>query len=332
MNKYSRTALLAALAALALISAAMAGSRSIAWLGVVSQDVDRNLAEEFSLKSPDGAIIDEVVKDSPADKAGLKEDDIIIAFNDDKVRDSKDLTDLIHDSEPGDAVNLTVIRHGVEQKIAVELGKQSRSRGWFDRWNWTDVPSMPDVPAVPDIPSVPRSPHLYSYYQGERPYIGVTLVELSEEAAQALGGEKGGVLVDEVEEGSPAETAGVKAGDLIVAIDKEQVFNSSDVQEIIRDLDKGDTVRLSLIRDRKPLELRVKVELDEGPSFYGNRGVIRIPDLPDIELDRGHFQHYNRDRQDYSEQSEQYREEMRALQRDLEKMRKELEEMKKSLH
>ena len=328
MNKYFKTALIVTLAALALVSLAMAGSRSLAWLGVVTQGVDRDIAEEYSLKNDYGAMINEVVDHSPADKIGLKEDDIIIGFNDDKVRDSEDLADLIHDSKPGDTVSLTIIRKGAEQKISVELGRQSKYRNWFGNSDWYDVPSVPDIPPIPSTPGV------YSFYSGDRPYIGVTLVGLSEAAAQALGAPKGGVLVDAVDEDSPAATSGVKPGDMIVQIGKEEVFETEDVQEIIHDLDEGDTVHLSLIRDRKPLAVDVKVELDEGRGFYGNRGNISFSNQAAIELGRAgdRIRHYNRSSRAYREDSEQQREDMRELQRNLEKMRKELGEMKKSLH
>ncbi len=331
MNNYLKTALITTLAALALVSLAVAGSRSTAWLGVVTQEVDRHIAKELSLKDDYGAIIDDVVADSPADKIGLKEDDVIIGFNSDKVRDSEDLSDLIHDSKPGDTVSLTIIREGAEQKIAVELGRQPRSRSWFGNSDWY---SVPNIPSVPPIPAIPEAPGVYSFYSGDRPYIGVTLVSLSESAAKALGATKGGVLVDDVERDSPAETAGLKPGDLIVQIDKDEIFETEDVQAIIHDMDDGDTVHVSLIRDRKPLTVNVKVELDEGGGYSIGDNIIRVEGLGSSwhGVNRHGRHAYSPDWQEYSNDSKEYQSDMRELQKDLEKMRKELGEMKKSLH
>lgn len=195
MRKSTVVILAALLVGLVLVSVALAGSRSKAWLGVSAQEVDRQIAREFDLKEAGGAIIDDVVRNSPADKADLREDDIVIAFNSEKVRDEYDLIDLIEDSRPGDTAVLTIIRDGAEKKITVELGRQKNHQDWSGSWSWTDgpvvVPPVPAVPSVPKIRGFSSGPgYLFSHGEDD-PYIGVLLLELSDEAAQALGASRG---------------------------------------------------------------------------------------------------------------------------------------------
>lgn len=309
-------------------SLAVAGPRSLAWLGVYTQNVDADIADEYSLKSDYGAIVDEIIENSPAEKAGVKEDDIIVAFNDNKVRDDDDLTDLVHDSKPGDTVTLTLIRDGKEQKIQVELGRRPRNSDWWDDMKWFDAPH------AAKLPRPPLPPRAYSYHYEEHPYIGVTMVELSEDAAQALGAEKGAVLVDEVKRNSPAEKAGLKPGDLIVAADGKDVYEAEDVREIVEDKDEGDTVSLSIVRARQKMTVEVKVELSEDSDFFGRSGVIRIPDLTDanlLALDAygralGHARHGK------ISESDEYRLEMKEFEHSMRKLKEDLGEMKKSLH
>jgi len=341
MNRYTKITVIAILAVVTLlVSAAWAGTRSLAWLGVVTQEVDREIAKEFSLTSRSGAIINEVVDNSPAEKAGLKEDDIILAFNDETVRDDDDLTDLVHDSRPGDSVTLTVFRGGAEQKIAVKLGRRSNFRSWFGNRDSYDIPRVPAVPMIPDVPMPPLAPLAdfdskgFGHYYQDSPYMGVTLIELSDEAAQAFGSAKGGVLINEVESDSPAETAGIKPGDIIVGIDGDAVYETEDIQDVIGDLDEGDTVQVSLIRDRKPLSVNVIVELYSDGGRHRRHGDIRIPDMSGFHLSQAKA--FKRDyalaMKEFSEESKDYQDEMRALQRDLKKMREDLGGMKKSNH
>ena len=127
MKWYGKVGLVVTIVLLATVSPVWAGSRSTAWLGVYTQSVDSDLADAFALSVDHGAIVNEVVKDSPADEAGLREDDIIISLGSDRIRDDEDLIDLVSDQDPGDEVVLKVLRDGKEKEIKVILGKRPRS-------------------------------------------------------------------------------------------------------------------------------------------------------------------------------------------------------------
>ena len=176
----------------------------------------------------------------------------------------------------------------------------------------------------------------YNYFHShdEYPYIGVSLLEVSRKTAVNLGAEKGGVLIDNVEKGSPADEAGLQAGDLIVAIDDEKIFEAEDVQEIIRDKDEGEVARIAYIRDRKQSTADVKVALDEDRRSYRRSHVLRIPDMPDIDISVPNLQvirdgHYL-DLNDFA--SDEYREAMKEYKKEMKELKSELKDLDISVY
>ncbi len=238
-----------------------------AYLGVFTQEVDRSLMRELDLTTRDGAAITGVVDDSPADKAGFEEDDVIISVDDVKITDDDDLSDVIGDHDPGDKVSITLIRDGKQKQILVALG---------DRDEY-DEPLI----ITGDVHGKPWS---YSSRNTSYGYIGVSLTELNRQLGGYFGVERGkGVLISEVEDGSPAETAGLKAGDVIVTIDNDKVNDIGDAQEIIRDHEEGEKVSVSIIRDRKPMTLTVEVEEQSGWSgSHSWTNAIVVPPVPPV--------------------------------------------------
>ena len=334
MSKHWKIGIIATLALAVCVSLAFAGSRT-AWLGVYTQEVDDEMAEDYDLTVDHGAIIDEIVDDSPAEEAGLEEDDIIIEFDGKVVRDDDDLSDLILDSRPGDTVSLTIIRDGKEQQIKVELERRPRSASWYGDRGWFDVPRAPKVPRVPSIPAPPSVPDYYYFNSDEEyPYIGVSLLEVSRKTAISLGAEKGGVLIDDVEKGSPAAEAGLQAGDLIVAVDDEKIFEADDIREIIEDKDEGEIARITYFRNRQQATVDVKVALDEDGGYYGHSQIIRLPDVPDVDIRapklKGLHYGYSLDGDDH--ELDAYKDAMKDYQKELKKLKFEMRDLKKSLH
>src|SRR5574341_626211 len=101
-----------------------------AWLGVMTQTVDKDISDAFDVDVDYGAIVNEVIEDSPAEKANLEEGDVIISFNGQKVWDSDDLTDFIEESESGAKASLGIIQIGREMTVDVELGSRPRGSSW----------------------------------------------------------------------------------------------------------------------------------------------------------------------------------------------------------
>lgn len=286
----------------------------VAWLGVYTQTVDEQIAETYNLKTDRGAIINEVVDDSPASKAGLLEDDVIIRFGGDRVRDADDLTELVWDHVPGDEVEVLVVRDGQEKEYKITL--DSRQAGWAPR---ADGPGQ-----------------YYAYQPGKRGYLGVTLDDLSEQLGEFFGVERGrGALVKEVVDDSPASKAGLKAGDVIVAINEDRVREADDVSDAIRDLNDGDEAKIKLLRD--PKEQTVTAKIEERESIWGSRNIIRIPDVPRIDVDvpRMHDMHFGRQGAEYyldDDDLEEIDDEIReAMKEARDELREELAEMENDL-
>ncbi len=337
MNRIAKTALLAMIGIAVLVGFAQAGPGHRAYLGVYTQTVDKNLATDLKLPVEQGAIVDRVVNNSPADEAGLEEDDVIIAVDGKEVNDEDALLDLIADSNPGDEVTVTVYRDGKKKDLQATLAGRKTVKA-----RRTIRATSPYVWAFnnddDDDDNLGKDVFVETYFDGEFPYIGVSLLDVSDEVAASLGAVDGGVLVNEVEKDSPAEKAGLKAGDFIVKINDREVDESRDVQRLIRKMDEGETARLGIIRDKKPQALDVTVALQEGGGYYAYPDG-RWLDLSDVvdrlpgkwHSPRGLDMDFDMDVDDEMFDSEEFKKEMKALESELQELRMEMKEMKKSL-
>jgi len=287
-----------------------------AWLGVYTQTVDEDLAEAFDLPVDRGVIVNGVVEDSPAEKSGIQEDDIIIAIGGSKVYDQDDLIDMVGDTEPGDEVVVTVMRDDQKKEFTAIIEKWREDD---DRFFLKDAPGS----------------RAFSFYfsDDDRPYIGVTLIEVSRKLAVNLGADRHGVLINEVEEDSPAEKAGLQAGDLVVTVDGEDVFDAGDVQELIRDHEANEIARLEIIRDKKPQTVEVTVDVRDDSYYSGSPYILNVPDLPhfDFRAPKMKGLHRSLDFDFGGFDSEEFQEEMEELKEELREMQIELKELKKKL-
>ena len=236
-----------------------------AWLGVFTQPVDRSLMRKLDLTVRDGEVITDVISESPADKAGFEDDDVIIAVDGQKITEDGDLSDVIADHDPGDKVSITLVREGKQKQILVALG---------DREDY-------DEPLIV-TGNIHGKPWTFSGRSESYGYIGVSLTELTRQLGGYFGVDRGkGVLISDVEKGSPAEVAGLKAGDVIVEIDSEMVSDIGEAQEIIREKEEGDKVSVAVLRDRKPMTLTVGIEEQRGwgSSDSWTRALV-VPPVP----------------------------------------------------
>ena len=202
------------------------------WLGVSIQDVDRNLAESFGLDRPRGALIAQVGRDSPAERAGLQSGDVIVTFDDEPIETSADLPHVVGLIVPGSRVEALVVRDGDNQRLTVEVGALA-----------ADQVARVDsgVPA-----------------DGSLQLLGMRVAE-AEAGALADLGLSGGILIDAVESGSPADEAGVRAGDILTRLGSRPISRVSDVIAAADDLTPGSSVPARLIRGRSPLFIGIRV-------------------------------------------------------------------------
>lgn len=175
------------------------------WLGVVIQDVGRDLAESFGLARAEGALVAKVMPDAPAAAAGLKEGDIITAFNGQDVVFSSDLPHFVGRMKPGSIATLKVMREGRAREVKVKIGELPSEEALAD----TDSAGTGNGAAAPAVASASAS------------RLGLLVEALPETRRKQLG-IKGGVMVARVT-GEPASSVGLRPGDVIVAINNREI-------------------------------------------------------------------------------------------------------------
>ncbi len=189
------------------------------WLGVRIQTVNQDIAEQFGLERPYGALVGQVEKDSPADKAGIIQGDIIIRFKDKEISEMTMLPTLVSQTPVGEKAKVTVFRKGKEKTVKVTIGKL-RGNGELS----TDV-------------------------EEETASLGMTVQELTKELAESMQiDQTSGVLVTNVEPASPAAMAGLKRGDLITEINQEPVTDIDSFGKLLAQTRKDKRILLLVQR------------------------------------------------------------------------------------
>lgn len=202
------------------------------WLGVSIQDVDRNLAESFGLDRPRGALIAQVGRDSPAERAGLKSGDVIVAFDDEPIETSADLPHIVGLIAPGSRVEALLVRDGDEQRVTVEVGALA-----------SDQVARVDAGVSVD---------------GSLQLLGMRVAEAEADTLADLG-LSGGVVIEAVAPDSPAAEAGVRDGDILTRLGSRPISRVSDVTAAADDLAPGSSVPARLIRGRSPLFIGIRI-------------------------------------------------------------------------
>ena len=244
----------------------------VAWLGVTLKDVTADKARDLKLPGEYGAIVESVEADSPAAKAGLQKGDVIVEFAGERVRSEAQLRRLIRETPAGRTVSLQVIRDGQARTLNAKL--QSRTNQFQHSGSGNT-----------HLPLCNIDMGFNFLFGGGRPSLGISGDELTTQLASYFGVKQGkGVLVREVVVGSPAEKAGLKAGDVIVAVDGKSVATVTELRQAleINPNEEKRKVNLTVVRDHH--EQTVPVELERlGP---GERGRVAA----DFGIDAGEWQ------------------------------------------
>lgn len=231
------------------------------FLGVYGEDISRENMGRYHLNEPRGVGITQVMQDSPAAKAGLKKDDVILRIDGENVTSLRKLNRLVSEIAPDHNVRITISRNGSEQEISATIGKRSdltTARDLFKEqprvWKWEGPMVTPDK--IPNFPNFKDNGDL-AIVLGNSRRIGVSTMELSKQLADYFGIADGrGVLVTSVSEDGPAAKSGVKAGDVITAVDGEAVDSPGDIARLINRKKDGD-VTLTVIRNKSRQTIRV---------------------------------------------------------------------------
>ena len=242
------------------------GDDGSSWLGVETHEVTAEKAKELKLSAERGVVLGKIVPDSPAAKAGLKENDVVTEINGQRVEGTAQFRRIIHEIPSGRSIQLTVWRDGRTQTMSATLGKSEERRHSMKMLAPTPGTfafHMPEI-EIPDIPSMEWSGGMLA---GGQPRLGIDAEALNGQFGAFFGAPDGeGVLVRNVNPGSPAEKAGVKAGDVITSLNGERIRTVGDLREKLsakRD-DKDKTVKLGVLRNKS--EISLNVELPAPPA------------------------------------------------------------------
>lgn len=254
------------------------------YLGVQTQEVNRDNFEKFGLREVRGVAVEKVMENSPASAAGLQAGDVIIRVNGDEVTSARKLTRLISEIDPDHQAKVTVLRGGKEKEFTATLEKRKMpafENGTFNieapmgKLELPDMKNMPDFKNLPDgeFPKAFQVPggegKVFSFRTGGR-QIGVGITPLTKQLSSHFGVD-GGVMISEVRENSPAAKAGLKAGDIIVEANGTAVKGHMDLMRIINDKKEGD-VTLTIVRDgsRQTISVTPEESKDGNVFFQGD--------------------------------------------------------------
>jgi serine protease Do len=235
------------------------------WLGVETHEVTTEKAKELKLSAEHGVVLGKIVPDSPAAKAGLKEGDVVMDLNGQRVEGTAQFRRMIREIPAGRAVQLNVWRNGRAQTVAVKLGKSEENHAnWMKSAPGTFAFHMPEIPAMPEVMEIPGMEQ-FGFAPGVHARLGIDAENLEGQLAAYFGAPEGeGILVRSVNSGSPAEKAGVKAGDVITSVNGERVRSVGELREKIASKNEAKNVELSVLRNK--VETKLNVELPPAPQ------------------------------------------------------------------
>lgn len=261
----------------------LAGSR----IGARVREVTKDDVGTMKLDGLAGAVVEEITSESAAAKAGVKEGDVIVGFDGERVRSATQLTRLVRETPAGRTVKIDVVRGG--SRTSLDITPQAPEpmmgmRPFIWRGQGPNGPApgmrmrvMPEIPEVPEV-EIPEfdMPENFAFMVAPgRARLGVGVSDLTPELATHFGA-KSGVIVNSVSEGSPAEKSGVKVGDVITAVGDTTIENAAELRRELARTDKGEgktaDVTVGIVRDKKPMNVKVTIERPETPR---KRTVVR---------------------------------------------------------
>ena len=243
------------------------GKDKSAFLGVVPGEVTSEIADEYGVRPGEGVLVEGVSSESPAEKIGLRINDIIVSFNSATITGPEEFRNKLRKLEPGDKADIVYVRGGKQKTATVELAsREDREFGFFGDDFMKNVPHPPKAPRAPR----PEGRHDWNFKWNEErekvAFAGIFTQSLSEGLA-AYFSVKEGALISEVVEDSPADKAGLKAGDVIIKIGDDEIEDEGDVRDAIHDYDPGDKVDFVVVRGGKQETISVTLGEQENTDL-----------------------------------------------------------------
>ncbi len=305
--------------AIAVISGEEPGAPGNAYLGVDIEDVTSARVAALKLKEERGVEIKLVDQDAPAGKAGLKVGDVILEFNGQRVESSATLRRMIRETPPGREVKLGISRDG--QSLTLHAILADRHKMWAKDKIKIKPPRAPRPPRAYAMPNVEILARITTSRNG------LQVENLSHQLGEHFGVKNGkGVLVRSVEQNSPAEAAGIKAGDVIVKVADQSIDDTGDWRSAMR-RHKSGKVTLTVVREKREQSFSMDLPEAREALKYKDQSFLEfdLPEfevpLPEIDLDFD----FNFDREELEQRLEKLRPEIERMKREgLEKSRAEL--------
>jgi serine protease Do len=266
------------------------------YLGVQTKEVNKDNFSQLGLREVRGVAVEKVMENSPAAAAGIQAGDVIVRFNGEEITSSRKLTRLVGEVDPDHQAKVTVMRGGKEREFTATLEKRPTPKFENGTFEWSgpmgkmEIPDLKDLPELKDLPqgefpkvfSVPNGEgKVFSFHTGGR-QIGIGVTSLSKQLAAHFGVDAG-VMISEVREGSPAEKAGLKAGDIIVDADGTAVKTNMDLVRTINGKKEG-SVTLTIVRNGARQTISVTPEEAKDGNVYfqgdGEDGFAPLPAVP----------------------------------------------------
>lgn len=263
------------------------------FLGVYAENISRENMGRYHVNQVRGVGVTRVVKDSPAEKAGLRKDDVILRIDGENITSVRKLNRIVSELSPDQSVRISVSRGGSEQEVTATIGKRSNSAftsgdllsGPRRAWKWEGMEPREWKFEGPLKERLFEHNGDLTFMLSNSRRIGVSTTELTKQLADYFGVTGGkGVLVTAVTDDGPAAKAGVRAGDVITAVDGEAIDSPGDVSRAINRKKEGD-VTLTVVRNKSQQTIRVTPS--EGGGFPGTLGrpqVGRSIVIPRIEI------------------------------------------------
>lgn len=201
------------------------------WLGVSIQDINNDMTKALKLKNGNGALISQIISNSPAENSGIKNKDVIISVNGEKINDSSHLKNLISNGRPNDRTMLTIIRDGKKKDIMVTLGTR------------------------------PNQDELSNVYQyGNETYDILGLIVKNNLNKQNDSSNPKGIIINAIKQNSPASENNIQNNDIIISIGTSDINNIKDYKSELDAYDIGDTIMLRILRNNNPFYLAFEIK------------------------------------------------------------------------
>ena len=262
------------------------------YLGVYAENINRENMARYHMNEARGVGITQVVQGSPAEKAGLRKDDVILRLDGENITSVRKLNRLVSEIAPDQSVRVTVSRGGAEQELTATIAKRDNvgfAQDLFSKklksfklegmqpkvWKW-------EGPKLEGFEFGNNDFGDLTMVLGSGRRLGVSTMQLNKQLAEYFGVAKG-VLVTAVSEDGPSAKAGVKAGDVITAIDGEEVDSPGDLARIANAKKDGD-VTLTIIRNKSQQTIRVTPRQGGFSTAPGRPQMGRRIVIPRIEI------------------------------------------------